>query len=221
MTQQGARIANLEAALHELPIFPLPHVVLFPRALLPLHVFEPRYRALVRDCIATHGAFAVTMQSEPQGEKQGSLPPIREIAGGGVIIENQVLPDGRSNILVHGVARLRLQELPFVPPYRRARAEILHNVQTPVTQVDRTSLTAAAHAFVSDLRRRDPSLSFNIPPSLEPGAVADLCAHQLIIDAKVRQKILEELDVALRVRFVMDELAAQHGALLRDWGSLH
>ncbi|MGH7284137.1 MAG: LON peptidase substrate-binding domain-containing protein, partial [Polyangiaceae bacterium] len=53
------RKPNLEAALHELPLFPLGEVVLFPNVLLPLHVFEPRYRKMLKDCLASHGAIAI------------------------------------------------------------------------------------------------------------------------------------------------------------------
>src|SRR5579883_1951111 len=61
MTKDATKGADLEAALAELPIFPLPHVVLFPRALLPLHVFEPRYRAMLKDALETHRAIAMAM----------------------------------------------------------------------------------------------------------------------------------------------------------------
>jgi ATP-dependent Lon protease len=217
---EGAKLASLEAALHELPIFPLPQVVLFPRALLPLHIFESRYRAMLTDCLETHGAMAVALLADADKTEAQGQPLISTIAGGGAIIENQTLADGRSNILVHGLARVRLEELPFVPPYRRAKATILHDIHTPVTSSDRTALLASATQFAAEVHKRDPNFSLRLPPSLEPGAIADLCAHHLIIDAKARQRILEQLDVAERVRMVIDELAHQHGALLRDGGGV-
>lgn len=210
-----AKPIDLAAALHELPIFPLPQVILFPRAVLPLHVFEPRYRTMISDALSTHGAIAMGLL-DPSGEKdEHGHPRIASVAGIGLIVEHQTLPDGRSNILLHGEARVRLSELPFVPPYRRARATLLEEVQSTVSDGDKASLFAAATAFVSELAKRDPNVRFQLPRNLPPGAIADLCAHHLVIDARARQAVLEELDVAARVRRVISELAAQHVEISR------
>jgi ATP-dependent Lon protease len=209
---KNAELTNLEAALGELPIFPLSQVVLFPRALLPLHIFEPRYRALLKDALATHRAIAMGLVIAGELDARGR-PRVASVAGAGVILEHEELADGRSNIVLHGVARVRLEELPFVPPYRRAKGTILHETPTAVPAADRTALLAQATSFVQEVHKRDPSFSMRLPTSIETGAIADLCAHHLVIDAAVRQKILEELDVAARVRLVTTELAAQHAAL--------
>jgi ATP-dependent Lon protease len=115
---------------------------------------------------------------------------------------------------------LRLEELPFVPPYRRARGTILADTSSSVSTADRTALIAAATAFAAEVHKRDPNFSLRLPPSLEAGAIADLCAHHLVVNAAARQRILEELDAAERVRLVIDELAIQHGALLKEGGGL-
>src|ERR1700722_8789467 len=105
---------QLEAALNEMPLFPLTQVVLFPHALLPLHVFEPRYRALVTDCLASHSVFAVALITDPAAVDAHGNPPIACIAGAGLIVEHHALPDGRSTLVLQGQARVRLEELPFV-----------------------------------------------------------------------------------------------------------
>jgi ATP-dependent Lon protease len=210
---KNAELSNLEAALSELPIFPLPQVVLFPRALLPLHVFEPRYRTLLKDALATHRAMAMGLVVPGGDVDARGQPRIASVAGAGVILEQQELADGRSNIVLHGVARVRLEELPFVPPYRRARATILQETQSPVSAADRSALLAQATSFAQEVHKRDPSFTLRLPASLEAGAIADLCAHHLLIDAGVRQRVLEALDVAERVRIVTCELATQLAAL--------
>jgi ATP-dependent Lon protease len=210
----------LEDALHELPISPVVLVVLFPHAMLPLHVFELRYRALLRDALATHKAIGMAHILHPDDLDERGQPRIAEIGGVGIIVEHQPLPDGRANVLLHGRGRVRLEELPFVPPYRRAQATLLHDLPVPVSAGDRTALVAAAGAFSSDVRRRDSNFSFGIPQSLDAGAVADLCAHHLIIDSGIRQELLAELDPNERGRRVTAALAAQHAALLRESGGL-
>lgn len=213
---------NLEAALSDMPVFPLGQIVLFPRALLPLHVFEPRYRALLKDALATHKVIAMALVPDPNDKDEAGHPRFSPICGAGFIVEHQQMADGRSNILLHGVARVRLEELKFVPPYRRAKATILHDHPSVVPAAERTALLAEATSFAGEVARRDESFSFKLPPSLEPGAIADLCAHHLVIDAAARQRILETLDVTERVRMVTAELAIQHGSIRKiERSTLH
>src|SRR5579859_4612499 len=129
-------VRDLGPALDVLPIFPLPQTVLFPGALLPLHVFEPRYRTMVKDCLATHKAMAIALICETGERDAHRHPAIEPVAGIGVIIDHVELPDGRYNILLHGRGRVRLEELPFVPPYRRAKAVLLHAAPADPNQRD-------------------------------------------------------------------------------------
>ena len=213
-----SKTAIPQAALDDLPLFPLPQVVLFPHAMLPLHVFEPRYRALLKDCLNTHKSMAMALIVDPDDKDEHGNPRIARVAGVGVIVEHQELPDGRSNVLLHGTGRVTLVELPFVPPYRRARASVLVDVDAPIGPEERTALIATANAFTSDVHQRDAGFSFRLPENLESSTLADLCAHHLVIDANERQRILEEADPRERVRRVTLELARQHGQLHRERG---
>lgn len=214
-TSEHRNPPDLEAALEDIPVFPLPQVVLFPEASLPLHVFEPRYRAMLRDCLAQHGALVIA-QVIP-GEDAWGRPRIASIAGGGIVVEHQPLPDGRSNIVVMGKARLRLDELEPEDgvPYRRARATVLRDADVRVPESERTALVAAATMFAGAVKRHDPMFSFKLPPSVDAARLADLCAFQLVVDAAARQAVLEEMDPVARVRRVIEQLAIQHGAMLR------
>ena len=104
-------------------VFPLPRVVLMPGTTLPLHIFEPRYRAMTRDAL-TQNLFIALAQLATD-KPSGDTPPIHPIAGVGEVVEATPLPDGRFNILLAGRYRARLEELPFQPPYRRAHAKRL------------------------------------------------------------------------------------------------
>jgi len=208
-----AELSKLEAALHELPIFPLPEVVFFPGVRLPLHVFEPRYRAMIADCRASHGAIAIA-QLLP-GQDTAGFPRITQVVGAGLITEHQSLPGGRSNILVEGLARVALEELPFVAPYRRARGTVLHDADVSVPESDRAALVSAATAFAREVRKHDRSFSLVLPDDLGAALLADVCAFQLVVDAGARQRILEELRPPARVRLVVEELMIQAAALAR------
>jgi ATP-dependent Lon protease len=211
---------QLEAALNEMPLFPLTQVVLFPHALLPLHVFEPRYRALVRDCLASHQVFAIALITDPTQADSHGHPPLADVAGAGIIVEHHALEDGRATLLLHGQARVRLEELEFVPPYRRARATILEDGREEVAESDRAALRASAAAFSAEVQKQDRRFTFRLPDHLSAGAMADHCAHHLLVDTRVRLALLRETNPRARVRTVTAELALQHSLLLRETGGV-
>ena len=210
---------QLEEALGDVPVFPLPQVVLLPGARLPLHIFEPRYRTMLRDCLASHRLLAVAILAPPASAAPNAPhPPIARIAGVGKVVEHEPLPDGRSNILVVGQARVLLDELPFHPPYRRAHATVLVDRPVSVPEHEKAALVSAAAGFASEVKKHDPTFTLRLPRQHDAGALADACAHQLVIDPEVRMRLLEETDPLVRVRVVVAEIARQQGALGREPG---
>ena len=101
------------------PIFPLAGALLFPRAQLPLHIFEPRYRAMVRDALAGDGLIAMV---QPRDESEP--PSVYEIGCIGKIVGSEELEDGRFNIVLQGLRRFRIISEPDVmTPYRQVDAD--------------------------------------------------------------------------------------------------
>ncbi|WP_380880020.1 peptidase S16 [Sphingomonas sp. DBB INV C78] len=89
-----------------LSIFPLGGALLFPRAMLPLHIFEPRYRALVTDALARDRRIAMIQPRE--AEREGHLPALYEVGCVGRIAHVEALDDGRFNIVLEGISRFRM-----------------------------------------------------------------------------------------------------------------
>jgi ATP-dependent Lon protease len=215
-TSSGLR--DIAPALDALPLFPL-STVLFPGALLPLHIFEPRYRAMIRDVLDGHGALAVVLVTDPHRLDQHGHPEIAKVAGAGVIIDHVELPSGRFNILVRGRARVSLDEIPFQgsgKPYRRARATVIDPPPGAATPSELSALVSSATAFAARVRERESAFDLHIPKDAPAGVVADLCAHNLVLDARERQAALETLDVGARVRRVTEVIALQRLALNSD-----
>jgi Lon protease-like protein len=218
------RLAELAPALESLPLFPLPEVALYPGARLPLHVFEPRYRKMLRDVLDSHRKLAVVQIKRPAGRENEALeenPPIARIAGVGEVVDSTELPSGRFNILVQGVARVTLDELPFEPPYRRARATLLVPDPEIVPSSEIAALISAATSFASLVRERDKKFALRLPRDTEAGALADLCAAQLLIDGRDRQRALEAVNIGDRVRLVTETIALQRLAIARDQGPMN
>lgn len=220
MESQPPRSADFTAALDALPLFPLPSAVLLPGALMPLHIFEPRYRRMIRDALDGHRSLAIVCITGNELDEHGH-PPIARIAGAGTIVDYAELPSGRYNIVVKGRARVTLDELPFEPPYRRARATILPSVEDPVEATDVAGLVASANSFVALVRAREPSFELRLPSSAEPGLLADYCAQHLLVDARDRQRTLETLKVSERVQLVTETLAMQRMTLMGPAGPVN
>jgi Lon protease-like protein len=106
-----------------MPVFPLPDTVLFPHVRLPLHIFEPRYRQMIRHVREGDGWLAVALLRRGATEP-GRSEAFHDIAGAGRIIQVEDLPDGRFNVLLEGRTRVRLQEIDSQHLYRRVRSDV-------------------------------------------------------------------------------------------------
>src|SRR3982751_6544809 len=109
-----------------LPLFPLPNVVLFPNVFLPLHVFEPRYREMVADALASDRMIGMVLLRPGWDRDYEGRPPIFPIGCSGVMTHVERLNDGRYNIVLRGLERFRIVEEDHERIYRRASVESLH-----------------------------------------------------------------------------------------------
>lgn len=123
-----------------IPLFPLPNVVLFPGVPLPLHIFEPRYREMVRDAADSHEIIGmVLLRGDWRADASGN-PGIYPIGCAGQIVNVERMPDGRSNILLHGLREFRIEsEIPG-KAYRRAEVEWLRHVPNDIAPTCRQAL---------------------------------------------------------------------------------
>jgi Lon protease-like protein len=197
----------------EVAVFPLPQVVLFPGALMPLHIFEPRYRAMTRDVVASTRRICIAQIPEDHDIDAHGQPDIVHVAGIGEIVKCDALPDGRFNILVEGRARARVLELPFKRPYRRADLTILEPSGAASDPALLRALVSTASRLAGLVRKCHPGFHFCLPQSNDAGSLADACAHYLVLDGTVRQKLLEMLDVEERVQACLAALVTQQTLL--------
>jgi Lon protease-like protein len=204
----------LRRACGALKVFPLHGVAVLPGTPTPLHVFEPRYRALVRDALKGDRILAVPNLYSAEGLRE-LHPPVRPIAGAGFIEHHVEHEDGRFDVVIRGVARVRLgEELPSDAAYRTFRAELAADVLPP-------GGPGALQAGMEPLRQLVLELSTRLPP--ESGApelaeavaqlddvslATDLVAAAAVSEPEARQAVLEELDITRRLERVISEVAA-------------
>jgi Lon protease-like protein len=121
-----------------LPLFPLPNVVLFPNVFLPLHIFEPRYREMVGDALASDRMIGMVLLRPGWDRDYEGRPPVYPIGCSGVITHVERLADGRYNIVLRGVERFRIAREDHTKSYRRAVVEPL--VEPALGPADRSAV---------------------------------------------------------------------------------
>lgn len=200
-----------------LPIFPLPEAVLFPRQILPLHIFEPRYRAMVAEARAGRGLIAVALL-KPGYEPRyfTSNAPIHRLVGVGRIVACEQVGDGSFNIILRGEVRAALLEERSERPYRRARVRRVTSCcrRSPASHAAlRRELCESIRAFAGTAAHACEELArlFDTPLSL--GELADVIAAGLPAPGELRQSLLAELDVCKRARKLTERVLSLTDAM--------
>lgn len=201
-----------ESALAELPIFPLPGMVLLPRTLVSLHIFEPRYRRMMEDVIEGHRVLAIGMLDEDGTPDRFGRPPIHRVAGVGILRRSARLPDGRFNIVIEGSLRADISD-EHAPglPYRRCRARaILDELPADPRTLDATlaSVRGLCAQLALRLQSDDAEVLEKLNEVTEAGPLADMVAAAVLQDSVERQRILEEANIGKRLERAAASLAS-------------
>jgi len=201
----------------EVPIMTLPNATLFPQALLPLYIFEPRYRKMLADALHSHRMFSVAMQ-RPDRTRETPL----QVAGLGLIRVSVGHKDGTSHLILQGLARVELEEPVRMKPYRIQRIRPLTSPPCDTVAAD------ALLAKVRELLKERLDLGLTLPPPFmpqskkgkpsqtppfsskevmqyldsiaDPEQAADQVTIAVLQNAVERQAILEAVDVEMRLR---------------------
>jgi hypothetical protein len=175
-----------------IPIFPLEDATLFPNASYPLHIFEPRYRAMIADALKGNRIIGmVTLQPGHEAEYEGR-PPIFAIGCAGLITEYEELPDGRYNIVLGGLVKFRVTSEDNSKPYRlasvQALPEPLDDKKTVALMMQRERLDDLIEALSDQLGIGQ------IPPGEPDEQLIDELSQFLPMPRGQRQRLLERED---------------------------
>lgn len=197
--------AELEGFSGRLPLFPLPNVTLFPHGLLPLHVFEPRYRALTESALEGERLIGMAvLRPGWEADYQGN-PPVHDVVGMGRIVKEERLSDGRWNLLLVGLARARVIEEVQAAPFRVARVDVLEDRPPEGEAYERRR--RLLHAFYTQkLREAVPAGEAvpELPGDIPLGDLCDLITAGFVSDHDERLAYLAEPDVAVRCDRLME-----------------
>jgi Lon protease-like protein len=191
-------------------LFPLPNLVLFPYVIQPLHVFEPRYRQLMKDALEDDRLMALALLKPGWEEDYHKRPPLCPGVCIGKIFKEERLPDGRYNLLLHGLKRARIvAELPPDKAYRMARVEVLEDVLIGSEEKEQTLRKQLARQMTAWFAAQSPALEQLrklLQSSLPLGTLGDVFAFALPVAVELKQELLEEANVERRIQRLLAHL---------------
>lgn len=190
-------------------IFPLPNLVMFPHVVQGMHIFEKRYRKLVADALASDRLFSI-VRLKPDGQEVDGVPEIEEVGCLGRITECEKLSDGRYNLRLRGVSRVRIvKELRSNKLYRSTRVELLPDLVPQELGLIRDLRKKLAEVVLS---RFDPSgqahdqLKELFAGEMPLGQVCDVLSYALPVPLDLKQQLLSDPGVEQRVEILYHAL---------------
>ncbi len=180
-----------------LSIFPLTGALLFPRLQLPLHIFEPRYRALISDAMARDRRIAMI---QPVRSDEGA--PLYQIGCIGRLGDVEALEDGRYNIILEGTMRFRLvRELEVTTPFRQIEAELLDDENNPALAPVERALLERESRFFAEMQGY--SVDWDAVSRLDDEALVNGVSQIAPFDAAAKQALLEAPDISARCELLV------------------
>jgi Lon protease-like protein len=194
------------------PVMPLPSAVLFPHALLPLHIFEPRYQEMLELALNEHRMFCVALV-KPERVHWKSTGDFFHTAGVGLIRACVGRGDGTSDLILQGLRRVQFSTFEQSAPFPIARIEPIESEAIPSVETD--ALGTKVLELYSRLKESGRQLPAKVDQYLsqlgDTEMLADLMAATFINDSLRRQQVLEELAVNQRLRLVIQYLREEIG----------
>jgi Lon protease-like protein len=196
----------MAAPLLRVPIFPLGGALLFPRAQLPLHIFEPRYRTMIRDALDQDQLIGMI-----QPRDQTEPPSLFDVGCLGRIVGSEELEDGRFNIVLEGVRRFRNAGEPSVAtPYRQVDADCSgfddEAEPEPLASIQRAELEREARSYADALGY---SVDWQAVTRLDDEMLVNGIAQIAPIDVGSKQALLEAADIPARADLLVQFMQFQ------------
>ncbi len=193
----------------EVPVMTLAEATLFPQALMPLHIFEPRYRAMLRDVLAGDRLFAVVGLDVRRAEA-GDFEPPHRVAAVGIALA------GTSNLLLQGLCRAEVVAITQDEPYRRIQIRALASEAGATAEANEALRRELSRLIGVKLRlagKGEGEMAAFLKTVDDPEAFVDIAASSLCDDADLRQRLLETLDVHRRLALLGGVLRREIEAL--------
>ena len=199
-----------------IPIFPLPNVVLFPNVFLPLHIFEPRYRKMVADALATHRTIGmVLLRPGWEGDYEGR-PAVYPVGCAGVITHAERLADGRFNIVLRGMEKFRIASEDSGRAYRLAQVEPVPEPSAESVRVEMRSERRRLETLLVPQPEAEPTEA-KVPSSMPDEDLVNALAQYLEFEPVEKQALLERDGTLDRCRSLIELLEMKVLVARHSW----
>ena len=198
----------------QVPVMPLPGALLFPHSLLPLYIFEPRYRQMLKHALGHHRMFCVALL-KPHCADWQSPADFFQTAGVGLIRACVERSDGTSNLILQGLERVRFADFEQEAPFPIATIERVESASDFSVETDALAtkvLELYSNVKADGPRQLSPKVDRYLSDLSDPAMLADLVASTFVSDPLRRQRVLEELSVNQRLRLVIQYLLDEIGS---------
>ena len=203
-----------------IPIFPLPNVVLFPNVVLPLHIFEPRYRTMVAESLEQDRIIGMVLLRPGWEDEYEGRPAVYEIGCAGLITHAERLGDGRYNIVLQGLEKFRIVDEDDSRPYRLARID---SIEETARDVEKEDLQLARRRLESLLvpQPSGRSVEAKVPASMANEDLVNALAQYLDLEPVEKQALLEREGLLARCRSLIELLEMKVMVARHQWGGEH
>lgn len=198
------------------PIFPLPNAVLFPNVFLPLHIFEPRYRAMVADALEGDRVIGMVLLKPGHEAEYEGRPPVYPVGCAGLITHAERLNDGGYNIVLRGIGKFRILDEDHSHDYRIAHAESLPEL---LSDADRRELRGERRRVETMLLTTAENADVQFPPTMPDEDLVNALAQYLAMEPLERQALLERDGPLDRCRAMADLLEMKVLSPDRGWNA--
>lgn len=198
-----------------MPVMTLPDTVFFPQAILPIHIFEERYRRMLKDVLTNDRMFVVGSAIPSTGEFDSEIQePAYPVATVGIIRACKKNEDGTSNLVLQGLCRVTFGEILSESPYRYSEIKLLPT--TPGKNRETLlRLKGRLLGYIGVKRRLGAPVPREVLSYLksidEPDVLADLAAYSLCEDPELKQRLLETVETSRRLELFIEQLSKEIG----------
>jgi len=196
-------ILSLDNFSGEVPVFPLSNVVLFPYVLLPLHIFEERYKRMLHDTLSRDKLISMALLKPGWEKDYYHSPEVYEMSCLGRVISTEYFKDGRANIILYGLKRVQIVKFLETNQYRIAEVNIIEEKSEASDELYREHIEALLTKWNGSMKEDQKNHRIEINTSISLDKLTDTLSTLIVSNVFERQQLLEEINPAKRAEIII------------------
>ena len=196
-------ILSLDKFTGEVPVFPLSNVVLFPYVLLPLHIFEDRYKKMLHDSLSGEKLITMALLKPGWEKNYYDNPDVYDISCLGRVISTEYFEDGRANVILYGLKRVQIMKFLESTHYRLAEVSLINEMSDGTDELYRKHIEDLLLEWNQSMKEDQKAHRIEINTSLSLDKLTDTLTTLIITNVFDRQQLLEEINPVKRAEIII------------------